>query len=108
MNEHAAYARMIADFARSLQGRPDRGRCCSVLAGAFVEHRAELWPEGGPEAEPEWIAANVPAILAQLASLFSIAAIARDEDSADDFLLRMAWLPTLIRDLEARQGRLDG
>lgn len=107
MNDHATYAKMIADFARSLQVRPDRARCCSVLAGAFIEHRDELWPEGGPEARPEWITDHVPGILAQVASMFSIAAITDDEDTADEFLLRMAWVPTLIQDLDARHGRLD-
>jgi len=39
--------------------------------------------------------------------MFSIAAIADDEDSTDDFLIRMAWVPTQIKDLDARHGRLD-
>lgn len=107
MNDHATYAKLIADFARSLLVRPDRARCCSVLAGAFIEHRDELWPEGSPEAGSEWITDHVPGILAQLASMFSIAAIADDEATTDDFLHRMAWVPTLIQDLDARHGRLD-
>lgn len=107
MNDHATYAKMIADFARSLLARPDRARCCAVLADALIEHRDELWSEGSPESRPEWIADHVPSILAHLASVFSVVAIIGKEDSADDFLRRMAWLPTLIQDLDARHGRLD-
>lgn len=107
MSDLATYAKMIADFAKSLQARPDRARCCAVLADAFIEHRDELWPEGGPETSPEWIAGHVPGLLAQMASMFSIAAIADDEPTVDDFLARMSWVPTLIQDLDSRQGRLD-
>ncbi|WP_428660741.1 hypothetical protein [Reyranella sp.] len=106
-NEIAAYGKMMANFARSLRVRPDRARCCAVLADALIGHRDELWPKGGPESNPEWIADHVPGIVAHFASVFSVVAIICKETSADDWLVRMAWLPRLIQDLEARNGRLD-
>ena len=36
------------------------------LGTAFIEHVDDLWPEGEPDATPEWIRANVDAILALL------------------------------------------
>ncbi len=36
------------------------------LGTAFIEHRADIWPEGDPAATDEWIRANVDDILALL------------------------------------------
>jgi hypothetical protein len=97
-------------FAASLDARPDRDRCLAALARAFIDHRGQLWPEGDAHATPQWISDNAAAMLRVLERIYR-AACDPDEDhpGAAEFLHRMAWLPTLIADLDASKAthRLD-
>jgi len=78
-----------------------RPQCRAILGRTSVEHRADLWPNGEPAATPEWIAGNVPGILDAVARLFAEAGDNDYQPRAVGFLTRMAWLPAMIRDLDA-------
>ena len=51
-----------------------------------------------PAVTHEWSVANVDAILATLDRLYAVAA--KDHPGAGEFLIRLAWLPPLLADLE--------
>jgi hypothetical protein len=85
--------------------RPDAERVRAILAAAFVDHAAELWPEGDAAATPEWIRENVDSILASLERLYEVV-VDGEHPNADAFLYRMRWLPPFLVDLARR--RTDG
>jgi hypothetical protein len=61
---------------------------------------------GEPAATPEWIRANVDALLATVERLYAVA-LEGDYSGAIEFLDRMSWLPPLLAELD--QGQLlDG
>ena len=97
---------IIAQFCVSLVTRPDRDEVRAQLAAAFVEHVGDLWPAGRDEASPEWISANVDEVLATIERLYAVAADDK-RPRAGEFLTRMAWLPTLLADLDAGEARHD-
>jgi hypothetical protein len=96
----------VARLSATLPLRPDADRVRHLLAAAFVEHTDDLWPAGDPNATPEWIAANVDAMLATLERLF--AAATDDQPGSGEFLARLSWLPKLVDEIAADGARLDG
>ena len=92
------------DHATRLPTRADAERVRVILASAFADHAAELWPQGEPCATPQWLAANVDSVLAVVERLFAVAADS-DNPGAGEFLDRLAWLPPLLADLN--RPRLD-
>ena len=86
--------------------RPDRDEVRAQLAAAFVEHVGDLWLGGRDVASPEWIAANVDDVLATIERLYATAAD-DERPGAGEFLSRMAWLPALIEEIDARKRQAD-
>ena len=84
----------------ALATRPDSDRLRAQLADAFVDHHADLWPHGDPNATPTWIAAHVDELLATIERLFQHTNCG---PVAHEFIDRMAWLPPLLRDVVDRQ-----
>ena len=97
---------IIAQFCVSLVTRPDRDEVRAQLAAAFVEHVGDLWPAGRDAASPEWIAANVDEVLATIERLYAMAAD-DERPGVGEFLGRMAWLPTLLAELDQPAKRID-
>jgi hypothetical protein len=85
--QHAA----IATFSATLPLVPERERVGLRLGTAFIEHAADLWPQGEPAATPEWIRKHAFDLLATLEQMFHI-----DQHGRADNLLRiphrLLWL----------------
>jgi hypothetical protein len=75
--------------------RPDAHRLRLRLGTAFIEHVDDLWPEGEPDATPEWIRANVDNILAALER-----PLRRDGRDVRRLPHRLHWLLWLLAELE--------
>jgi hypothetical protein len=95
---------IVMAFSVGLPLRPDAERVRAILAAAFVDHAAELWPQGDDAPTPEWLRENIDSILASLEQLYA-AVVANEHPGADAFLHQMRWLPPFLVDLA--QPRLD-
>lgn len=91
---------LIATLSATLPVRPDAERVRGLLAEAFVAHIDDLWPAGRDQGSPVWIAAHVDGLLATIERLYALAT-SGDHLGADEFLDRMAWLPTLLTALDS-------
>ena len=89
----------VAAFSAGLALRPDAEHVRCSLAAAFAYHVHDIWPAGEPAATSAWIATHTDEILATIERLYAVAI--EDHPGSDEFLDRMAWLPALIRDLDA-------
>jgi hypothetical protein len=88
----------IADFPTKLAERPDADRVRALLAQAFDEHRADIWPfTSGVGITREWIEANVDEVLAVVVWLHDTAP---DLPGGTMFLNRLVWLPPLLHRLD--------
>jgi hypothetical protein len=65
------------------------------LAAAFIEHAGDLWPQGEPNATPEWIRANAFDILAMLELM-----LRHDGRDVRRLPHRLHWLLWLLADLD--------
>jgi hypothetical protein len=75
---------------------PDGERLRLRLCTAFIEHRADLWPQGEPNATPDWIRAHVDEILGLLEL-----AIGRHGQGVCRLPRRLHWALWLLADLGA-------
>ena len=85
----------IATFSAGLARRPDAEQVRCSLAAAFAYHASDIWPQGNPNATPNWIATHTDEILATIGRLYALA-IEGDRRGTAEFLERMAWLPELL------------
>jgi hypothetical protein len=81
-------------LAATLAQRPDADRVRLRLGTAFIEHAADLWPEGEPAATPEWIRAHAFDILAVLEK-----GLRRDGHDVRRLPHRLHWVLWLLADL---------
>lgn len=72
------------------------------LGTEFIEHVDDLWPEGDPNATPEWIRAHVDEILGLLEL-----PLRRDGRDVHRLPHRLHWFLWLLADLD-RSMALDG
>jgi hypothetical protein len=82
--------------------RPDADSLRLRLGTVFIEHVDDLWPEGEPDATPEWIRANVGTILAALEQ-----GLRHDGRDVRRLPRRLHWVLWLLADL-AQGQLLDG
>jgi hypothetical protein len=75
--------------------RPDAERVRLRLGTAFIEHVDDLWPQGEPNATPDWIRAHVHEIIGLLEQVIR-------HDGRDVLRLphRLHWVLRLLDDLD--------
>ena len=94
----------LAAFTHNLAHRSDVGRCRCALAKAFIRHRREMHLDAS--FSEAFVIENVDRLLGLISVLFGMA---EENPEAGEWLDRMAWLPSLVADLDAGKAgqRLD-